>query len=309
MRRLLIDTDTASDDVVALIMALRDPTVHVEAITVVAGNLPLDLAVTNALIAVEEARTYAPPVYRGVTRPFLRPLVTAENVHGADGLGDMNHAPPRLTAAVDHAVDQIIALARRYPHELEIVTLGPLMNLALAYLRAPEIAQLVKQVTIMGGAGFGMGNITPVAEFNFYVDADAAQIVLHSGLPVTLVGWDMSTGETFLTPADLDALLATGSEVAAFCVRCNAALRAYNHRTWGKAGIDLPDPVTMAVVLEPSIMTASIRAFATVERHSEATYGQLVIDPHHLLGQPPNATICRAVDALRFKALLQQLLS
>lgn len=308
MRRLLIDTDTASDDVVALIMALRHPAVQVEAITVVAGNLPLDLAVTNALIAVEEARTYAPPVYRGVARPLLRPLVTAENVHGEDGLGDMHHPPPRLTAAEGHAVDQIIALARRYPHELEIVTLGPLMNLALACLRAPEIAQLVKQVTIMGGAGFGMGNITPVAEFNLYVDAEAAQIVLNSGLPITFIGWDMSTGAAFLTAEDLAVLEASGSPVAAFCVRCNAALRAYNRRTWGKDGIDLPDPVTMAVVLEPTIMTESIRAFATVERTSETTYGQLVIDPYSLRGLPPNATICRAVDAARFKALLRELL-
>ena len=308
MRHLLIDTDTASDDVVALIMALREPTVRVEAVTVVAGNLPVDLAVRNALIAIEEANTYAPPVYRGVERPLLRPLVTAESVHGDDGLGDMNHPPPRLEAAHGHAVDCIIETVYRFPKALEIVTLGPLTNLALACLKAPEIASLVKQVTIMGGTGFGKGNITPTAEFNLFVDAEAAQIVLNSGLPLTFVGWDMSTGDTFLPAAELDALLATGSPVASFCVRCNAALRAYNQRTWGKDGIDLADPVAMAVALDRSIMTESIQAYAAVEHKSELTYGQLVIDAYGLLGRAPNATFCRAVDAPRFKALLHRLI-
>jgi purine nucleosidase len=308
MRPLLIDTDTASDDVVAIIMALREPRVQVEAITVVAGNLPLDDAVRNALIAIEEARTYAPPVYRGVERPFLRPLLTAESVHGQDGLGDMNHAPPRLLLTDGHAVDAIIAAAQRHAGQLEIVTLGPLMNLALACLKAPEIVPLVKRVTIMGGTGFGGGNITPTAEFNLYVDAAAAHIVLNSGLPLTFVGWDMSTGEAFLPAAELEALVATGSPVAAFCVRCNATLREYNRRTWGKEGIDFADPVAMAVALDPSIMTDSIHAYGSVEHQSELTYGQLVIDSFNLLERAPNATFARAIDAARFKALLRRLI-
>ncbi|XWX03022.1 nucleoside hydrolase [Aggregatilineales bacterium SYSU G02658] len=308
MRHLLIDTDTASDDVVAIIMALREPTVQVEAITVVAGNLPLDYAVRNALIAVEEARTYAPPVYRGVERPFLRPLLTAESVHGQDGLGDMNHPPPRLQAAPGHAVDALIDAARRFPHQLEIVTLGPLMNLALACLKAPEIVSLVQRVTVMGGAGFGRGNVTPTAEFNLYVDAEAAQIVLNSGLPLTFVGWDMCTEEAFLSADELDEL-ASSSDVAAFCVRCNATLRAFNQRMWGKDGIDFADPVAMAVALDPSIMTDSVRAYGKVEHQSELTYGQLVIDTYHLLKCAPNATFARAVDGARFKALLRRLIA
>ncbi len=308
MRHLLIDTDTASDDVVAIIMALREPAVQVAAITVAAGNLPLDHAVRNALIAVEEARTYAPPVYRGVERPFLRPLLTAESVHGQDGLGDMNHPPPRLQAAPGHAVDAIINAARRFPHQLEIVTLGPLMNLALACLKAPDIVPLVQRVTVMGGAGFGRGNVTPTAEFNLYVDAEAAQIVLNSGLPLTFVGWDMCTEEAFLSAAELDELSASGSEIAAFCVRCNATLRAFNQRMWGKDGIDFADPVATAVALDPSIMTDSVRAYGKVEYQSELTYGQLVIDMYNLLERAPNATFARAVDGARFKALLRRLI-
>lgn len=309
MRRFLIDTDTTSDDAVALIMALREPAIRVEAITVVAGNVPLPLAVKNALISVQVADTYAPPVYAGVAKPLLRELLTSEFVHGADGMGDMNLPEPTLQVTEGHAVDQIIELTQRYPHELEIITLGPLMNLALACLKAPEIATLVKHVYVMGGNGFGPGNMTPVAEFNIFVDAEAAQIVLDSQMPLTFVGWDVSTDETFLTQADLDALLATRSQVAEFCVRCNAVLKQYNADAWGKVGIDLPDPVTMAVALYPEIVTRQLSAYVTVEHKSTNTYGQMVIDQHGLLDRPANATICQQIDAVRFKQILQDLLS
>lgn len=307
MRRLLIDTDTASDDAVALIMALRDDRVHVEAITVVAGNLPLTLAVKNALLAVEMAQTYAPPVYRGAGKPLMRDLFTSEFVHGSDGMGEMNLPDPTLHPAGGHAIDRLIELVYRFPHELEIITLGPLTNLALAVLKDPGIVPLVKQVIVMGGNGFGPGNVTPVAEFNLYVDAEAAQIVLDSGLPLMFVGWDTSTDETFITQADIDALLAGGSPVAAFCVRCNATLRQHNLEVWDKTGFDLPDPVAMAVALEPDIVTRQLHAYCAVEYKSPVTYGQMIIDQHRLLNLPPNATICLQVDAVRFKALLFRL--
>lgn len=301
MRRLLIDTDTGSDDAVALIAALRDPAVHVEAITVVAGNVPLDLAVRNALISVEMANTYAPPVYRGLAKPLLREPVTAEIVHGDDGLGDMNLPDPTLSTTNGHAVDVIIETIQAFPGELEIITLGPLTNLALACLREPSIVQQVKSLFVMGG---GTGNITPSAEFNIYGDAEAAQSVLNSGLNPTFVIWDASTDETFITADELDTLLASGSPVADFCVRCNDTLKAYNEEYWGKSGIDLPDPVTMIAALYPEIITDQVAAFCTVEHKSPDTYGQLVVDHMNLLRRPPNATVVRKVDAERFKALL-----
>ncbi len=309
MRHFLIDTDTASDDVVALILALRDLSIHVEAITVVAGNLPLDLAVTNALHSIEQAGTYAPPVYRGAGKPLLRPLITSEFVHGSDGMGEMNLPPPTLTAAPGHAVDRIIEVAAQYPGEIEIVTLGPLTNLALAVLKAPEIAAQVKQVTIMGGQGRGAGNMTPVAEFNLFVDAEAAQVVLNSGLPLRFVGWDCSTDETFITQQDIDHLMATGSARAAFCVRCNTTLIDYNARSWGKVGFDLPDPVAMIAALYPDVIREEIAAFCAVEHRSEATYGQLIIDEHRLLNRPSNASVCLKIDAARFKEILFERIS
>lgn len=308
MRKFLIDTDTASDDAVAIIMALRDPSVQVEAITVVAGNLPIDLAVKNALICIETAGTYAPPVHKGIGKPLLRDLVTSEFVHGTDGMGEMNLPDPKLQLSEGHAVDKIIECARQYPHELEIITLGPLMNLACACIKAPEIAQLVKHVFVMGGNGFGPGNMTPVAEFNLFVDAEAAQIVIDSGLPLTFVGWDVSTDDTFITQPDIDQLLKSGSKIAEFCVRCNATLQQYNADLWGKIGFDLPDPVTMAVALYPDIVTEMVEAYTYVERRSVDGYGQLVIDQHNLLQRPANAQICTRVDAARFKQILFDLI-
>jgi len=179
MRHFLIDTDTASDDAVALLMALREPSVRVGAITVVAGNCPLDIGVRNALISVELAGTYAPPVYAGMSQPLLRELVTSEHVHGQDGLGNMDLPAPASEKQSGHAVDKIIEMAHCFPGELEIITLGPLTNLAMAILKEPSLPDLIQRVYIMGGAGLGPGNITPVAEFNFYVDAEAAHLVIQ----------------------------------------------------------------------------------------------------------------------------------
>lgn len=304
MRRILIDTDTASDDVVAIIAALRDPAVHVEAITVVAGNVPIQLAVKNALIAVQMANTYAPPVYQGVAKPMLRELFTSEYVHGADGMGNMDLPAPTLLPASGHAIDKLIEVIQRYPGEIELITLGPLTNLALAYLKAPEIAQQVNRVVIMGGQGLGSGNITPVAEFNLFVDAEAAQIVVSSGMPIMFVGWDVSTDETFINQQDMDYLIASGSTIAQFCVRCNRTLQEHNAEYWGKVGFDLPDPVTMIAALYPEIITEQFSAYCSVEYKSADTYGQLIIDRHQLLKRPTNAQICIKVDAQRFKHLL-----
>ena len=309
MRHFLIDTDTASDDAVAIIMALRDDSVKVEAITLVAGNVPLELGVKNCLISVEVADTYTPRVYAGASKPIMRPLVTAEVVHGDDGMGNMNLPDPTLHLSNGHAVDKIIELAHQFPHELEIVTLGPLTNLAIACLRAPEIAQLVKHVYVMGGTGLGTGNMTPVSEFNIYVDTEAAHIVLNSGLSLSFVGWDASTDETFITQQDIDALHATGSQIASFCVRCNKVLQAYNFASWGKVGFDLPDPVTMAVALYPDIVTKQLEAYCAVEYRSELTYGQTVIDQHNILQRDPNGTFCIEVDAKRFKEILFRLIT
>lgn len=301
MRRIIIDTDTASDDAVALLYALLVPEVRVEAITVVAGNLPLSLCVKNALVSVETAGTYAPPVYSGAPGPLLRRLFTSEFVHGSDGMGGMDLPEPSARPEKAHAVDAIIGLARLNPGELDLVTLGPLTNLALAVKLEPELPRLLRSVWVMGGTGHGPGNVAPAAEFNLFVDAEAAQIVIDSGLRPTFVGWDVSTDETFLGPADMERL-AQGSAAARFSLRCNRDLVKFNERAWGgKRGFDLPDPVAMIAALHPELIVERYDAYCAMSWKDETTYGQLVIDRGRTLGREPNASIVTKIDARAFK--------
>lgn len=307
MQKFIIDTDTASDDAVALIMALREPSIRVEAITVVAGNLPLELAVKNALISVEVANTYQPPVYPGMAKPLLRELYSSEFVHGADGMGNMALPDPQISAEKEHAVDAILRIIAESAEPLELITLGPLTNIALACLKAPDTMRKLKGITIMGGAGLGAGNITPVAEFNIYVDAEAASIVFNSGIPIFLVGWDVSMGTTFINTEDIERLLKGGSKIAEFCVRCNHSLQEFNLQRIHKHGFDLPDPATVAARLYPDTVLETFDAYAYVEYKSESAYGQVVIDAMNLLEKKPNVKVCKALDGPRFKQHLFRL--
>lgn len=304
MRRLIIDTDTASDDAVALILALREPEVHVEAIMVVAGNVPIELAVKNALLSVETANTYCPPVYQGMAKPLLRDLFTSEFVHGEDGMGNIDSPKPGLAIQPEHAVDALISMAQESRGDLELITLGPLTNIAMACLKAPDSMGKLKRITIMAGAGIGSGNITPVAEFNAFVDAEALSIVLQSEIPIFLVGWDVSMGRTFIDEDDIRYLLETGSPIATFCVRCNQSLQEFNLKRLEKRGFDLPDPATVAAAIYPETVLETWEAYTYVETKNESTYGQVIIDYMHLLNKSPNAVICRSLDGKMFKERL-----
>lgn len=308
MRNFIIDTDTASDDAVALIMALREKDVNIRAITVVAGNVPLNLAVKNALISVEMAGTYAPPVFRGVSGPLLKKLFTSEFVHGDDGMGNMNLRDPLLKEEAEHAVDALIRIVSEAGiGEIELITLGPLTNVALASLKAPDVMRKLKRIVIMGGAGLGSGNITPVAEFNIFVDAEAAQIVVNSGIPLYFIGWDVSMGTTFINREDIDYLRNSGSDSAKFCVRCNESLKDFNYRRLGKTGFDLPDPATVAAAFYEDI-TDNFEAYCYVDYKSESGYGQLVIDYLKILNKKPNAVFCKKLDGEKFKERLFKLI-
>ena len=307
MRHFLIDTDTASDDAVALLMALREPSVRVEAITVVAGNCPLEIGVRNALISIELAGTYAPPIYAGMPQPLLRELVTSEYVHGQDGLGNMNLPPPTSEKQSGHAVDMIIEMARRFPGELEIITLGPLTNLAMAILKEPTLPDLIKRVYIMGGAGLGSGNITPVAEFNFYVDAEAAHLIIQSKLMKTVIGWDICMAESFLNRSDISHLNSLGA-LGEFAVRASVSLIEFT-KGLGKDGFGPADQTAVAVALYPDIVTKQSEAYGYVEYKCEKAYGQFILDQLQLTGKPPNITAITEIDAKQFKEKLFQLLS
>jgi len=308
VRRFIIDTDTASDDAVALIMALRERSIHIEGVTVVAGNVPIDLALKNALVSIEVANTYTPPVYKGMSKPLLRDLYTSEFVHGNDGMGNMNLQEPSIKHNEKHAVDAIIDMVGQYPYEIEIITLGPLTNIAMAYLKAPEILKKVKSITIMGSAGLGSGNITPVAEFNVYADAEAFGIVIDIPIPKLIVGWDVSMDKTFIDENDLEYMLSLESPIADFCVRCNASVKEFNKKKFGKTGFDLPDPTAVAAALRPDMILDFYDAFIYVETKGELTYGQVIIDNINILNKKPNARVCKRIDNARFKEYLFELI-
>src|SRR6266446_4691256 len=275
-RTVLIDTDTASDDAVALIMALRCTNVRIAAITVVAGNVSVAQGTSNALLTVELCGADV-PVYSGAEAPLLRKLVIADWFHGADGLGDHGYKPSKLVAAQGHAVDALIQTVRDNPG-IEIVTLGPLTNLAMALLREPKLAALVKRCVVMGGAPCCVGNVTPAAEFNIWVDPEAARIVFHSGLPIEMVGWQLCRGDAVLDPRDIERVLALKNLIAEFAIRCNStAVEAFFKQT-GQRGISLPDPVAMGIALNPALCTSSSEHYVEIEVSSELTRGMTVVD-------------------------------
>jgi purine nucleosidase len=277
MRPFLIDTDTASDDAVALVMALRHPGVRVEAITVVAGNVPCDQGVQNALYTVELCGATT-PVHPGASQPLARPLETAQLVHGRDGMGDLGLPLSGRRPAPGDAVDVILATAERHAGALTLVTLGPLTNVARALQRAPELAQQVARCVAMGGTGSGPGNVTPLAEYNVWVDPEAARIVFESALPVTLVGWDISCASAVIDAATAARLRAIDTRLARFAVDIQRSVDEFAKRVSGLAGFDLPDPVAMAVALEPGI-ARSVRRRVRVATGDGPDRGATTLEP------------------------------
>ncbi len=275
-RKILIDTDTASDDAVALIMALRSPEVEVLAITVVAGNVAVEQGTRNALYAVELCGSTV-PVYAGSAKPLARQLEDAQWFHGQDGLGDHGYRPANRLPEAESAVSAIVRIVAANPG-IELITLGPLTNMALALQQEPELAGNVSRCVVMGGAPCCEGNVTPAAEYNFWVDPEAARIVLRSQLPIELVGWQLSRHEAVIKAREIDEILTLKTATAEFAIRSNdVAAQAYLRQT-GEPGMALPDPVAMALLLEPQLAIEVSEHFMDVETESELTRGMSVVD-------------------------------
>jgi purine nucleosidase len=275
-RKILIDTDTASDDAVALMMALRSADVEVLAITVVAGNVGVEQATQNALFTAELCGSRA-PVFRGAAAPLVRTLDDAVWFHGRDGLGDHNYRPQTRTAEREYAVDAIVRVIETNPG-LELITLGPLTNLALAIQQNPGLAAKVSRCVVMGGAPCCEGNVTPAAEYNFWADPEAARVVLRSQLPLELVGWQLCRGSAVVSGAEIEAILALKNAFAEFAIRSNDVAAKALKRQTGELGISLPDPTAMAILLEPALALVSSEHYMDVQIDSGITRGMSVID-------------------------------
>ncbi|MCL2367853.1 MAG: nucleoside hydrolase [Oscillospiraceae bacterium] len=316
MRRMIIDTDTASDDAVALLMALLDPAVQVEAITTVCGNMPLDLATINALATVQVAGRETPPVYEGADRPLFRELKTAEMVHGSNGMGDMDLPELTLSPAPGFAALKIIELVKQYPGELDLVVLGPATNIATALLLDPVAMRGVRHIYSMGTCGFERWGVTPVSEFNVLVDAEAYDIMLRSGIPMTLIGIDQCRGEAALDAEEIAAIEHCGNAVGHFAMRCNYTLIELYTRRAGRKQLGLPDPVAMAAAIWPELVLDAPACYCYTCTTEPMTYGQVIINEHQERalfpypgsGEPPNATVVREMDYQGFKRKLTELL-
>jgi len=307
VRRFLIDTDTASDDAVAILMALRTPDIRVEAITIVAGNVPVEQGAINALNTIELCETHV-PVYVGMARPLLREPRWAYFFHGDDGMGGLHLPPPRQKPEAEHAVQAIINTIRAAPGEITLVTLGPLTNIAVALRTAPDIATQVREVYVMGGAANTVGNVTPAAEFNIWCDPEAARIVFHSGMPILMVGWEHCRGQSLLSDEDMAYVRSFRTPYADFALDCNRQALKTNLEWLGTKGMPLPDPVTMAIAIDRTVCTRSGRHYVDIETNSELTRGMTVVDRFGVTEREPNIEVCWEIDPLRWKEILYRTL-
>jgi inosine-uridine nucleoside N-ribohydrolase len=288
-RPFLIDTDTASDDAVAIIMALRNSDIRVVGITTVAGNVDVEQSTRNALYTAELCGSDV-PIYAGAEKPLLREYQNATWFHGRDGLGDHGYPPPANSASPMHAADAIIQAVEANPG-LVIVTLAPLTNVALAVAKKPSIVNHISRCVVMGGAPCCEGNVTPAAEYNVWVDPEAARIVFHSGLPIEMIGWQLSRGDAVLNESDISYIQGFSTKLAQFAIECNRhARRAYKVQT-GEDGISLPDPVAMCLALDPTIGTEWSSHYVDVETKGELTRGMTVVDRLNVADDERNRSV------------------
>lgn len=302
-RRLIIDTDTAADDCFALLLGSLDPLARLEAVTIVAGNVPFDLQVRNALIALGLAgRAAEVPVHLGARTPLVRPWVGAEEVHG-DGVGGGDFPVPDRRPETEPACAALARIAREHPGEVDVVAIGPLTNIALATTLDPEFPRHVRRLYVMGGCNNGRGNITPAAEYNFYVDPEAARRVFEAGFEITLVDWRLSVEQGFFTPDEVAGIAALDTPIARFFVTANRPTLEFD-MAHGVPGSTHCDSLTMAVALHPELVVSAGAAEVRVETQGELTRGYSMVDLT-TEGRAVNARVVTAVDRERFYAYVR----
>ena len=303
-RKIIIDTDPGQDDAVAILLALASPDeIDVLGVTAVAGNVPLPLTQKNARIVCELAGKSDTLVFAGCDAPLVRKLVTAEHVHGKTGLDGPQMADPTMPLQDQHAVDYIIETLRA--HDAGTVTLcplGPLTNIASAFKNAPDIVEKVQELVLMGGAYFQVGNITPAAEFNIYVDPEAAKIVFDSGVPIVVMPLDV-THKALTTRPRVDAFRAMGTKVGDMVAAWTDFFERFDKEKYGSEGAPLHDPCVIAYLIQPDLYTGR-HVNVEIETMSELTLGMTVADWWRVTDRPPNAMFMSDLDADGFFALL-----
>lgn len=307
-RKIIIDTDPGQDDAVAILLALASPELQVLGITAVAGNVPLPLTERNARIVCELAGRADVPVFAGCDRPLGRDLVTAEHVHGKSGLDGPVLPDPTMPLQAQHAVDFIIDTLRdQPPHSVILCPLGPLTNIAMALEKAPDIATRIRQIVLMGGAYFEVGNITPAAEFNIYVDPQAADIVFKSGVDIVVMPLDV-THQALVTGERNAAFRAIGTKVGEAVAQMTEFFERYDREKYGSLGAPLHDPCVIAYLIRPALFTGR-HVNVEIETRSELTMGMTVADWWGVTTRKPNALFMGGLDADGFFDLLTERLA
>ena len=307
-RKIIIDTDPGQDDAVAILLALAAPELEVLGVTAVAGNVPLPLTALNARKVVELSGRTDVPVFAGCDAPLEQPLVTAEHVHGKTGLDGADLPEPTLPLQERHATDFIIeTLLAKPPGSVTLCPLGPLTNIATALRKAPEIAPKIAEIVLMGGAYFEVGNITPAAEFNIYVDPEAAEITFKSGAPLTVMPLDV-THKALVTRARHEAFAGLGTATGRALAGWLGFFERFDKEKYGSEGGPLHDPTTIAYLLEPTLFTGR-HINVEIETRSPLTRGMTVADWWRVTDRAPNATFMGDIDAPGFFRLLTERLA
>ena len=307
-RKIIIDTDPGQDDAVAILLALASPDqLEVLGLTAVAGNVPLPLTEKNARVIVELAGK-STPVFAGCDAPLTRKLVTAEHVHGKTGLDGIALPDPSLPLQDKHGVDFIIETLRQNPPgSVTLCPLGPLTNIATAFQRAPDIIARVAEIVLMGGGCFEGGNITPAAEFNIYVDPEAADIVFKSGVPLVVMPLDV-THKALTSRAWIEEMRGLGTKVGQAVASWTDFFERFDTAKYGSEGAPLHDPCVIAYLLEPGLFSGR-HINVEIETKSELTLGMTVADWWRVTDRAPNAMFIGDIDRDGFYRLLSDRLS
>ncbi len=323
IEKFIIDADTGSDDAVALLMALRSPKIDILGITIASGNVPMKQGILNTLSTIELCDKSV-GVYAGAEKPLERNYIeiysledftkhvqsrdpasaSGQCVHGVDGMGDIKITPKNIDIQQKTAVDFLVSTFNKQPGEVTLVTLGPLTNVAEAINKDPSIVKKIKHCYVMGGTSDGSGNVSAAAEYNIWVDPEAAKIVFDSGLPITMVGWDNSYKYAMLKDEEIGEIKAVKTKYADFTVDIQKVLEELTYKTYGFRGFDLPDPITMAIAIDNSIIEESQQLHVLIDTRDGFTRGQTIVDYFNAEQKEQNIRVVTKSSKEKFMKLL-----
>ena len=309
-RKLIIDTDCGSDDAMAIAMALNDDNYEIIMFTTVSGNVRMEQATLNTLTTLEYTDKYYPPVYKGCNEMLVRDWVGAAETHGNDGLGDLGYLPKHLKANEGNAVLKMLeALREGKDKEIDIIALGPLTNLAVAIRLEPETMKKANRIVIMGTAGLGIGNVTPIAEFNIWQDPEACKVVLDVGLEnLVFVGWDACIDEAMLDAEEIKKIQ-DSSALGEFLIKSNKDLMQLNNMRFGRDCLDMADPAAMAAALYPDCIDEMDKYYCEVETNNGICYGGVLVDVYRFSGKAENAYVVSKLKPKEYKEYILKTLN